>query len=51
MLGPTLYAGMKRATAEALASMVPEPSSARLLPGPFDAGVAATVAAAVRATA
>ncbi len=42
---------MKRAAAEALAAMVPEPSSARLLPSPFDDGVAATVAAAVRAAA
>jgi malate dehydrogenase (oxaloacetate-decarboxylating) len=44
-------AGMKRAAAEALAAMVPEPTPQRLLPGPFDAGVVDTVAAAVRGAA
>ncbi|MGM5488915.1 MAG: NAD(P)-dependent malic enzyme [Nanobdellota archaeon] len=40
--------GMKQAAAYGLARAVPEPTFDRIIPGPFDEGVAETVAASVR---
>lgn len=42
---------MKLAAAAALAAMVPEPTTDRILPGVFEPGVAEAVAAAVAASA
>jgi len=45
---PQITEAMKLAAAEALASLVQDPSPEKIIPGPFDMGVAEAVASAVR---